>query len=498
MARLTDSEVKSRLAAVGVELVGAYQGVGVRVDMRCDRGHTFTAAPRGFFNGHGCPECYSESRRLNTDEVKARLTPRGIYLVNDEYSGDSSHKAEFKCCHGHTWITTYSSVLGGHGCPTCKRDNDRLAPDTIRARIKAKGLTLLSENYQNSAADLLLQCDAHQHHKFSTSLKNVVACKGCPYCSGHKLHPEDLKTKLQLRGITLLTDYQSINEKGIFRCSEGHEWRSKINYVLHKVGCPHCRRITLHMQNRTPDLIAPETAINAIRISIRAAAGGDIDLDELHAADAVIRDFIAEQGLTRYKGLREEVAMSARALTERHAAELPPAAPAEPAPKVAAPPPPAPQVTDEPSPGERKRRKRTKKDLINDRLSRRGISIVNEPPHCYRHKALFMCRRNHKWRALVSSVLYYDETCPTCEEFEKKVKTPRVFPKTKPPTEQLLWVDEESQPKKEPLKWGYDLKPQRKSKAKQISPEIRRIAGGPRIKPMDQPADFVWNPHKLR
>lgn len=410
--------------------------------MRCDRGHTFTAAPRGFFNGHGCPECYSESRRLSTDEVKARLTPRGIYLVNAEYSGDSSHKAEFKCCHGHTWITTYSSVLGGHGCPTCKRDNDRLAPDTIRARIKAKGLTLLSENYQNSAADLLLQCDAYPHHKFSTSLKNVVACKGCPYCSGHKLHPEDLKTKLLLRGITLLTDYQSINEKGIFRCSEGHEWRSKINYVLHKVGCPHCRRITLHMQNRTPDLIAPETAINAIRISIRAAAGGDIDLDELHAAEVVIRDFIAEQGLTRYKGLREEVAMSARALTERHAAELPP--PAEPAPKVA-----APQVTDEPA---------------------QRIFPKTKPSKEYFTELLF-------W---VDEVWVEEEPNP----------------KSKP----LFWVDEEPnpKPKPKPLKWGYDLQPQKKPEAKQISPEIRRIAGGPRIKPMDQPADFVWNPHKLR
>lgn len=398
MGRLTDSEVKSRLAAVGVELVGEYQGVGVRVDMRCDRGHTFTAAPRGFFDGHGCPECYSESRRLSTDEVKARLTPRGIYLVNDEYSGDSSHKAEFKCCHGHTWVTTYSSVLGGHGCPTCKRDNDRLAPDTIRARIKAKGLTLLSEKYQNSAANLLLQCDAYPHHKFSTSLKNVVACKGCPYCSGYKLHPEDLKAKLLAREISLLTDYQSINEKGIFRCSEGHEWRAKIHYVLHKAGCPHCRRIALHMRNRDPDLIAPETVINAIRISIRAMAIGDIDLDELHAAEVVIRYFIGEKGLTRYKGLREEVAMSTPSFSEDSLASL-----------------------------------------------KASLPMVLPPPK------------------------------PKPKPKPRQRPTPSLTPRPEPKITVL------ERPKRKPLP----------------PPEIRRIAGGPRINPMDQP-DFTWNPYKLR
>jgi hypothetical protein len=64
-----------------------------------------------------CPIC-SQTRKLTNGEIKIKLQPRGIVLL-DEYE-NSSVKYNFKCLKcDNIWKSNFDGVYRGSGCPNC-------------------------------------------------------------------------------------------------------------------------------------------------------------------------------------------------------------------------------------------------------------------------------------------------------------------------------------------------------------------------------------------
>ncbi|WP_435343415.1 zinc-ribbon domain-containing protein [Enterobacter roggenkampii] len=129
--------------------------------------------------------------------------------------------------------------------------------------------------------------------------------KGCPFCYGYILHPDEIQARIADRGLTLLRGYVNTTEKAVFGCEHGHEWLAKPDNVIRGSGCPHC---AWSSRFNTPPPLATPTIINAVKLAIGLAVGKCVDLDEAHEAEKLIREFVREHGETRYRGLREEVA----------------------------------------------------------------------------------------------------------------------------------------------------------------------------------------------
>jgi hypothetical protein len=115
---------------------------------------------------------------LSTQEVNARIAPRGIKLKN-HWKG-SNQKNTFICSQNHEWLTFVLCVVNnGHGCPHCAG----VAPLTAA--------------------------------QVNTSLKN--------------------------RGIMLVGEWRGAQRKNTFRCVQKHTWSASGNNVLNKNdNCPHC------------------------------------------------------------------------------------------------------------------------------------------------------------------------------------------------------------------------------------------------------------------
>lgn len=160
----------------------------------------------------------------------------------DEYVHQTV-KARFQCSQGHIWTARPNNVLSGKGCPTCGKisaaNKIRLAADTVCDRLADKGIIMLSE-YVNSQTKTLFKCN--EGHTWKTTPNSVMGGRGCPHCYGKNLPltKDIVNARIADRGITLLGDYMGAHASTLFHCREGHTWQARPNNILQGKNCPHC------------------------------------------------------------------------------------------------------------------------------------------------------------------------------------------------------------------------------------------------------------------
>lgn len=109
-------------------LCGDYVGVNKKAKFECKiHGETFYTAPSHILRGQtGCPECikiknHNSGLKSNSQFIK-ELNKKNKYIdVIGNYLG-SKHPIKVRCkvC-GEAWSPVASSLLGGNGCPNCKK-----------------------------------------------------------------------------------------------------------------------------------------------------------------------------------------------------------------------------------------------------------------------------------------------------------------------------------------------------------------------------------------
>ena len=114
-ARLTEGEVREKLAARGFMLVSRYEHANARATIACAYGHQWQAYPSNAWRAGRCTECDRRAAKL---ELKQRLDGRGIYLVGG-FTG-TKKKCLFACLAcAYSFSARPCDIVRGGGCPRC-------------------------------------------------------------------------------------------------------------------------------------------------------------------------------------------------------------------------------------------------------------------------------------------------------------------------------------------------------------------------------------------
>lgn len=237
--KLTKEVVNSRLEDRGITLIGEFTKSHTSTLFRCADGHEWMARPSNVMFGTGCPHC-SGNIPLTRAIVNERLAERGITML-DEYVTQKT-KSRFICGAGHEWTAAPGNVLYGKGCPICMRVqaglNRRLTRDQVVERLRGRGLTLVGE-YTTSNEKTEFSCNFG--HTWSATPASVMSGNGCPVCSNRvKLTIDDVNERIAGRGIKLVGEFETTATRTTFECQLGHTWISTAGGVLSGSGCPHC------------------------------------------------------------------------------------------------------------------------------------------------------------------------------------------------------------------------------------------------------------------
>ena len=58
-------------------------------------------------------------KRKTAKDYHALATQRGFRWLGEALPQNVDHKSQWECSKGHRWLTSYSLVLRGKGCPHC-------------------------------------------------------------------------------------------------------------------------------------------------------------------------------------------------------------------------------------------------------------------------------------------------------------------------------------------------------------------------------------------
>lgn len=183
----------------------------------------------------------AQGRKLTLDEINARLAERGFELAGP-YSGTTQKPTLLRCSEGHQWRATLHNVFQGRGCPHCSG----YAPITIEeidTRLRERGFSLSGPYVGTTQKPTPLRCS--EGHQWRARLDYIFRGTGCPYCASTALTIEEIERRLSSSGITLAGPYIGTTHKPTpLRCQTcHHEWSAKLRIVYNKgTGCPACAR----------------------------------------------------------------------------------------------------------------------------------------------------------------------------------------------------------------------------------------------------------------
>ena len=183
------------------------------------------------------------------------LTP---FLVSE----GSNKKAWWKCEKGddHEWPAVIASRQN-NGCPFCsgKRvtKSNSLAnnyPDLLKFWDFKKNNPITPKTISyGSDRKVWWICSNNSNHIYDCSVSNKVHGRGCPYCSGQKIHESNSLAKNKplvakqwhpTKNGTLTPNDVTIGSSQIvwWKCEKGddHEWESAISNRSNGTGCPIC------------------------------------------------------------------------------------------------------------------------------------------------------------------------------------------------------------------------------------------------------------------
>jgi len=180
-------------------------------------------------------------------KVQSVAQKRGGKCLSKRYL-ERPKKMWFECAEGHRWAAGGWLVLGnGNWCPKCAltpSDEFRHALDTF---IADQGGVMLTRRLGKLSDPHRFRCE--KGHRFEQSPTRIVH-KGfwCPSCAYEKkgelqrLGIDAVREKARQNGGECLSDnYANANDKGWFRCKEGHEWETSYKGVLYgDTWCPEC------------------------------------------------------------------------------------------------------------------------------------------------------------------------------------------------------------------------------------------------------------------
>jgi hypothetical protein len=164
-----------------------------KIEIVCTEHGIFIQTPNNHLMGHGCRECFLDTKRIETEKFINKCD--NIHNNKYDYS-----KVKFNCiedmilisCPEHGEFTQMvSSHINGHGCRLCSNDNLKLEKQCFIDRSNKLHNGIFSYElvkYINNYTPVKILCQTHGI--FQQTPKNHMAGTSCPFCR------EELRKKI--------------------------------------------------------------------------------------------------------------------------------------------------------------------------------------------------------------------------------------------------------------------------------------------------------------
>jgi hypothetical protein len=131
-AKLDNNEVDKKLIGRNIKRLENYQGSDVNINWQCLKcSNVWRQNPDHILNTKaGCPKCFFESIKLNTNEIVQKIAIKNISILSE--FNNINDKVEFKCnlCECK-WRTKLLHVIYHTGCPGCLNKKEKYIQDIL-------------------------------------------------------------------------------------------------------------------------------------------------------------------------------------------------------------------------------------------------------------------------------------------------------------------------------------------------------------------------------
>jgi hypothetical protein len=181
LKKYTYDFVKDTIENYGYVLLSkAFNSVDQKLDVVCDKGHTYHPRFSTILRGRLCSICAGVAA-YTFDFVKQTIEHRGGLLISKTYNG-SRQELHVICANGHEWHPVFDSILRGHWCGICGKNQSSVSEcNALAAEHNGK---CISVEYIDHKTKMEWECELG--HRWLASRQRIVDGSWCPECSANK------------------------------------------------------------------------------------------------------------------------------------------------------------------------------------------------------------------------------------------------------------------------------------------------------------------------
>lgn len=240
VARKTPADYRVLARQRGLRWLGPeVRNSQTKTGWQCAQGHRWQTTYNRIQQGRGCPLCGGTRLKTPTD-YRALARMRGLKWIGPEVNSCLT-KTNWQCSHGHRWQTTYHSIQQGSGCPVCRGYRPK-TPADYRQLATERGVRWLGPVVSNVLTQKT-RWRCALGHEWLSSYSNLQQGHGCPICNGRRKTPVYYQQLAIERGLQWLgPEVPTVQTKTHWRCALGHKWTASYRAVQRGHGCPICRK----------------------------------------------------------------------------------------------------------------------------------------------------------------------------------------------------------------------------------------------------------------
>lgn len=176
--------------------------------------------------------------RLSFAEIQNTAVARGGRCMSKAYK-NNKQKLAWQCAQGHQWHARAMNIRAGCWCPTCA-GNAPKSIDELQALAARRGGSYLSKSRVAMNSNALWRCA--EGHAWRTQPKTVSEGSWCPRCAPQaRLTIEDMQRAARSRGGRCLSRrYINCRQLLSWRCSKGHSWQARGEKIRRGQWCRKC------------------------------------------------------------------------------------------------------------------------------------------------------------------------------------------------------------------------------------------------------------------
>lgn len=162
-------------------LYSEYVKSNIKQSFTCSAGHLFDMTWNNFQRGKRCPTC-ARNKKKSDNEIQNIVNDLGFELLS--LSRNKGVKLQIKCHKGHTSTISYGNLITRKKCPKCSNEDKRTSCNIIHSYMNDKGYKWLDNDYINNDVPLHIECD--KGHFFKSRWRHIQLGYDCPICNGNR------------------------------------------------------------------------------------------------------------------------------------------------------------------------------------------------------------------------------------------------------------------------------------------------------------------------